>query len=418
MKHIYSSIDIGSDSIKIVVCELFKNKLNLLAASSYKSKGIKKGVIVDVELAKITIKQAFNEIEQMLGIRIHRVVASVPSYSAEYNLIKGEVSINNEDKVITNNDILNSLQVAISSSSTNNKELVTVLPIDYSIDNNSYINDPIGKIGNKLSTRAIMVTVPKKNLYSVVNLLENMGIEVVDISLNNIGDLYAFKNKSFDNKVGAIINVGGDITTVSLYNKGVIVKSSIIDMAGRDIDRDISYMYKVSEETANKIKTKFALAHKKNASVSEYYEAETEQGEKSRINQFEVSEVVMSRIEEILNLAKKELNLLTSKRIDYIIITGGTSNMVNIEYVANDVFDKDVNIGNIKMLGIRNNKYSSSIGNIVYFISKLKLKNKNYSMLSNSESEELAVVKKNSYNSSDSMLGKIFGYFFKDSDSE
>lgn len=418
MKHIYSSIDIGSDSIKIVVCELFKNKLNLLAASSYKSKGIKKGVIVDVELAKITIKQAFNEIEQMLGIRIHRVIASVPSYSAEYNLIKGEVSINNEDRVITNNNVLNSLQVAISSSSANNKELVTVLPIDYSIDDNSYTSDPIGKIGNKLSTRAIMVTVPKKNLYSVVSLLENMGIEVVDISLNNIGDLYAFKNNSFDNKVGAIINVGGDITTISLYNKGVIVKSSIMDMAGNDIDRDISYMYKVNEETANKIKTKFALAHKKNANVSEYYEVETTQGEKLKINQFEVSEVVMSRIEEILNLAKKELNLLTSKRIDYIIITGGTSNMVNIEYVANDVFDKDVNIGNIKMLGIRNNKYSSCIGNIVYFISKLKLKNKNYSMLSNSESEELAVVKKNSYNSSDSMLGKIFGYFFKDSDSE
>ena len=280
MKHIYSSIDIGSDSIKIVVCELFKNKLNLLAASSYKSKGIKKGVIVDVELAKITITQAFNEIEQMLGIRINRIVASVPSYSAEYTVIKGDIDINNEDKVITNDDVLKSLQIAISSSQSNDKELVTVLPIDYSVDDNSYIIDPIGRIGNKLSIRAIMVTVPKKNLYSVVGLLENIGIEVVDISLNNIGDLYSFKNKSFDNKIGAIINIGGDITTVSLYNKGVIIKSSIIDMAGNDIDKDISYMYKVNEETANKIKTKFALAHKKNANVSEYYEVETTQGEK------------------------------------------------------------------------------------------------------------------------------------------
>lgn len=416
MKHIYSSIDIGSDSIKIVVCELFKNKLNLLAASSYKSKGIKKGVVVDVELARITIKQAFNEIEQMLGIKINRVIASVPSYSAEYSLIKGTTEIDNEEKIITNNDILKSLQVAISSANKNNKELVTVLPIDYCVDDNAYVSDPLGMIGNKLSIRAMMVTVPKKNLYSVVGLLENMGIEVVDISLNNIGDLYAFKNKSFDNKVGAIINIGGDITTVSLYNKGVVVKSSIIDMAGNDIDKDISYMYKVNETVANKLKTKFALAHKKNSNVNEYYEVETDNGEKLKINQFEVSEVVMSRIEEILNLAKKELNLLTSKRIDYIIITGGTSNMVNIEYVANDIFANDVKIGNIKMLGIRNNKYSSSIGNIVYFISKLKLKNKNYSMLSSSESEELAVVRRSSHNSSDSMLGKIFGYFFKDNE--
>lgn len=412
MKHIYSSIDIGSDSIKIVVCELYKNKLNLLAASSYKSKGIKKGLITDIELASITIKQAFAEIEQMLGIKINRVVAPIPSYSAEYTLIKGNININSENKVITNNDILDSLQVAIKSAE-NNKELVTVLPIDYSVDNN-YVMDPIGMIGNNLTTRAIMVTVPKKNLYSVVGLLENMGIEVVDITLNNIGDLYAFKNKSFDNKMGAIVNVGCDITTVSLYNKGVIVKSSVIDMAGIDINKDIAYMYNVDMETAEKLKLKFALAHKKNANVSEYFEVENKNNEKIRINQFEISEVVMSRIEEILNLSKKELNLLTSKRIDYIIITGGTSNMSNFEYIASEVFDKNVNIGNIKMLGIRNNKYSSCIGNIVYFINKLKLKNKNYSMLTENESEELSIVRKNNYSSSDSMLGKIFGYFFGD----
>lgn len=416
MKHIYSSIDIGSDSIKIVVCELYKNKLNLLAASSYKSKGVKKGLIVDVELAGITIKQAFNDIEQMLGIKIKRVIAPVPSYSSEYSVIKGSSKILNENKVITNNDILNSLQAAIKNNIPNEKELVTVLPIDYSIDNNNYVSDPIGSIGNVLSTRAIMVTAPKKNIYSVVGLLENLGIEVVDISLNSIGDLYAFKNNTFDNKIGAIINVGGDTTTVSLYNKGVIVKNSIIDMGGIDIDKDISYMYNLDLESSNRLKLKFALAHKKNANVSEYYEIENKNGEKIKINQFEISEVVMSRIEEILNLSKKELNLLTSKRIDYIIITGGTSNMSNFEYIASEVFDKNVNIGNIKMLGIRNNKYSSCIGNIVYFINKLKLKNKNYSMLSEYEAEDLSAIKKSSYNSSDSMLGKIFGYFFGDND--
>lgn len=416
MKHIYSSIDIGSDSIKIVVCELYKNKLNLLAASSYKSKGIKKGLITDVELASISIKQAFNEIEQMLGIKIKKVIAPIPSYFAEYTVIKGDIKISNIDKVVTNDDILNSLQNAIKTTNISNKELVTALPIDYRIDNNNYVTNPIGMIGNILSTRAIMVTVPKKNLYSVVGLLENLGIEVVDVTLNNIGDLYAFKNKSFDNKVGAIINIGGDITTISLYNKNVIVKSSLIDMAGTDIDKDIAYMYNLDMETSNKLKLKFALAHKKNASVSEYYEVENKDGEKVKINQFEISEVVMSRIEEILSLSKKELNLLTSKKIDYIIITGGTSNMPNFEYIASEVFNKDINIGNIKMLGIRNNKYSSCIGNIVYFINKLKLKNKNYSMLNEIESEELSIVRKNNYSSSDSMLGKIFGYFFGDND--
>lgn len=408
MKHIYSSMDIGSDNIKIVVCELFQNKLNLLAASSFKSKGIKKGVITDVELASITIKQALSEIEQMLGLKLKKMIVSVPSYNANYSLIKGQIDVKNQ---VNGDDVLNSLQNGIKSSSLKDKELVTLLPIDYNLDN-TYVTDPIGLEGKKLTTRAIMVSAPKKNVYSVVGLLENIGIEVVDISLNNIGDLYAFKNKSFDNKVGAIINIGADVTTVSVYNKSVIVKSSIIQMGGNDIDKDLAYMYKVDIDDANIIKEKFALSHKKIANPNENFELKNDSEESIKINQLEASEIVMARVDEILKLAKKELNLLTSKKIDYIIITGGSSNMAGFEYIANDIFGKNVNIGNIKMLGIRNNKYSSCIGNIVYFISKLKLKNMDYSMLTEYESEILSTVKKDNYGDSDSMLGKVFGYFF------
>lgn len=408
MKHIYASLDIGSDSIKIVVCELFQNKLNLLAASSFKSKGIKKGVITDVELASITIKQAFNEIEQMLGLKLKKVIVSVPSYNASYSLIKGQVAINGH---VTSEDVLNSLQSGIKASVIQDRELVTVLPIDYNLDG-SYLLEPVGIEGNNLVTRAIMVTVPKKNVYSVVGLLENLGIEVSDISLNTIGDLYAFKNKSFDNKVGAIVNIGADTTTISIYNKSVIVKSSIIDMGGSDIDNDLAYMYKIDLDAANDIKHKFALSHKRLANPNENYEVKSSLGETIKVNQSEASEIVMARIDELLKLTKKELNLLTSKKIDYIIITGGTSNIAGFEYIANDIFGKNINIGNIKMLGIRNNKYSSCIGNIVYFIDKLKLKNVDYSMLTDYESNILSTVKKSNYSDSDSMLGKIFGYFF------
>ena len=133
-----------------------------------------------------------------------------------------------------------------------------------------------------------------------------------------------------------------------------------------------------------------------------------------KINQFELSEVVMSRLEEILNEAKKEINLLTSKKIDYIIITGGTSNMPGFEYIVRDVFGESANIGNVKMLGIRDNIYSSCIGNIVYFISKLKLKEKNYSMISDNEVYQMTSVNSKNLSTSDSMLGKIFGFFFSE----
>lgn len=415
MKHIYTSLDIGSNSIKIVVAELYHGKLNLLAASSYKSKGIKKGLITDVDLATESIKGALNEVEEMLGIGIKKVVVSVPSFNAEYSIIKGNIKISNPDSVVSSDDIISCLENACKSASFTSREMVTILPIDYTIDDKEAISNPKGMKCENLGCRAVLVTTPKKNVYSVVGLLESIGIEVVDISLNNIGDLYSFNNKNFEDKVGAIINIGSDTTNVSLYNRSILVKSSILNMGGKSIDNDISYMYKVDTNTACDLKLKFALAHKKNASVNDIVEVKTTTSEIVKINQFEISEVVMSRLEEILNEAKKEINLLTSRKIDYIIVTGGTSNMQGFEYIVRDVFGESANIGNVRMLGIRDNVYSSCIGNLVYFISKLKLKNKDYTMITDSEVYQMTSVSSKKVNTSDSMLGKIFGFFFTES---
>ena len=411
MKHIYTSLDIGSDSIKIVVCELYKNKLNLLAASSFKSKGITKGLITDVELACITLRQAFQEINEMFGIKINKVIASVPSYLADYSIIKGDIELNGEN--ITSNDVMKSLEVAIKSKKVNGRELVTVLPIDFRVDDQVSVKDPVGMRGRKLSSRAVIVSVPKKNAYSVIGVLDKIGIEVVDISLNNIGDLYSFKNNNFDTKLSAIINIGSETTSVSIYNKGVVVRSSIANYGGKLIDHDIAYMYKIDMDTAKKLKHKFAYASKKHASNNDTIEVKNRNNEDIKINQYEISQVVESRIEEILNSAKNDLNALTRKQIDYIIITGGTSNMAGFEYVASNVFGKEVNIGNIKMIGVRNNKYSACVGNIVYFISKLKLKGKNYTMVDDGDAEAMISIT-NTRNTPDSVLGKIFGYFFNE----
>lgn len=416
MKHIYSSVDIGSDTIKIAVCELYKGKLNLLAASSVKSNGIKKGLITDFEAASISMKNALNEIESMLGIKIKRVVVSVPSYFAEFMVVKGAIDITSEDGIITGDDVIKVLQNAMNQKLMPGKEMVTMLPIDFNIDDNEeHVSDPKGIVGKKLSARAVMATTPKKNIYSVVSLMDSVGVEIVDISLNPIGNSYAFRFKEMSSEIGAIIDIGAETTTVSLYNKGIIVKSSIIAMGGKNIDNDLSYIYKVNVNEARKIKEKFALAHKKYASASEMYEVQSE-NETIKINQFEASEIAMSRIEEILTLAKKEVNILTTRNVDYVIITGGTSNMAHFDYIAEDIFGKDVTIGDLKVVGVRNNKYSVCIGNIVYFINKLRIKGKDFTMVSSSDMEELETPKRGIINNitNETMLGKVFGYFFSE----
>ncbi|MFI3307986.1 MAG: cell division FtsA domain-containing protein [Mycoplasmatota bacterium] len=405
MKHVYTSVDIGSDTIKIVTCELSRNKLNLLASTSIKSNGITKGVITNLEAASESLKKGIIEIEQILGFKIKRVITTVPSYFANFNLLEEEIEIEN---IITGEDITKIIQNAVRNNLKPGKEMITALPIEFILDKNKIVKDPKNMEATKLGMKAILIDAPKKNIYSVVKLFDGLGIETVDISINSIGDYYAYKKPDMDKQVGVIINIGSQTTTVSLHNKGIVVKNTIVQIGDSNIDKGISYIFKTNDETTKKLKEKFALAHKKIANQHDYFELTN-----SKVNQFEVSEIVYEGLLEILNLAKKEISVLTSNHIDYVILTGGITNLNCFNYTADEVFNKKQTLGNINIVGLRNNKYSSSIGNIIYFISKLKLNGRNYSMISNKDMEDLSSNKKGFINgTSDSMIGKVFDYFF------
>lgn len=412
MRHIYTSIDLGSDSIKVVVCELFSNKLNLLAASSYKSRGIKNGLIIDPELAGESIKSAIKEIESMLGVQIKNVIAVVPSYHASFTAVQGKIEVNG---IVDGEDISEVLAAAYRMKKIENKEMVTMLPIDFGIDSDPKLKDPKNKETSLLSVRSIMVSVPKKNIYSVVGLLERLGLEVIDVTTGSIGDINTYKTKDNASLVGAIVNIGSDTTSISLYNKSIPIKNSIIGMGGKNIDNDIAYIYKLQLKDAVKIKETFALASSKYANASEYIEVSDKFGDIRKINQKEVSDISQSILEEILVLARKEINLLTKQPVDYIIITGGASSMANFEIVTQEVLGGIASIGNIRIPGVRNNKYATALGSIVYFVNKLKLKGIDYTMIDDEELDSYSSNHKGFVSiSSESMLGKVFGYFFNE----
>jgi cell division protein FtsA len=216
-----------------------------------------------------------------------------------------------------------------------------------------------------------------------------------------------------DKNIGAIINIGNQTTTVSIFEKGIILNSEIIPLGGKNIDNDLSYIYKVNKEESRKLKEVFAIANKQFAMASEIYDALDINKEEIKINQYELSEAVISRLMEILKLAKKQTTLLTNKEISYIIITGGMSEIPGMSSLIEEVFGKSARVGNIETMGIRDNRYSTVSGMIKYFYDKLGLRGKEYSMFNNEKEEELVSPKKNGLNiSSDSILGKVFGYFF------
>ena len=411
MEHVYSSIDFGSDTIKIVVCELYNNRLNLLAASSTKSKGIKRGLITDPKEARDSIENAFNEIQSMLGTEIKKVVTIIPSYNCEYKIIKGKTKVLGD--IITNKDMSNAYREGIKDSLKPGYEFATLMPIDFKINGKTIMEDPKDFPGDTLEGRAMSIMVPKKNLYSVVSILESLGKEVVDISITSVSDMSVFRDKQIDSGICSIINIGSQTTTISLYNKGVPVNTKILSMGGSDIDNDIAYMYKISKDEAKKIKEKFAFSTKRGANPKDIYETVDLDGKTIKINQLEVSEIIMYRVEEILSLAKKEINLLTNRQIKYIMFTGGASNLVNFELLAQDIFGTRATIGKVNLVGARNPKYSAALGNIIYFIGTLKLKGKDYSMLSERDMEILSSPNKHFIGTDgNTMLGKVFGYFF------
>ncbi len=406
MEHVYASIDIGSDSIKVVVSEFYHGHLNLLAATSEPSKGVKKGLIVEPKLAKESIIRALKGAEAMLGVRIKKIIATVPSHFASYKIIRGECAV--EGDLITSKDMVNSYKEGIRKNILPNEELVTIVPIDFKINGKTVMKDPKNFPGKSLVGRAMMVTVPKKNVYSIASIIESIGVELVDITVGSIGDTSAFKTEDFNDGLGAIINVGADTTMVSIFNKGIPAATKIIGSGGKTIDKDISYKYRISTVDARKIKETFALAHARGASKESYYETCNIENIPVKISQLDVSKIVESRLKEILSLAKSELEDLTNKQIKYIIVTGGISNMLDFEYVLNDVLIS-AKKGNVKLIGIRNNKYSTAVGNIIYFLNTLKLKGMDYSMFSE---EDMNALSSPASRNDETVLGKVFSYFF------
>ena len=411
MRKIIASLDIGNHTIKLVVGEIVRGKLNILVCVEAPARGIKKGFIINPESAIESLKDVFSKAEEQIGIKVKKVIVSVPSNGIECFLSEGYTSINNEDKVVRSNDIIRTLQSAVYNKVLDNRELVTILPTKFLINDTNVVDYPLSMHAEKLNVKAVVVTVPKKNVTPIINCLEKLDVQVVDVTINSLGDYYEFKDKKNSNEVGAVINIGASKTTVAIFNKGIITAAEVIDMGGDNIDYDLGYVYKINRKDALYIKETIALADKNMAQPNEAIIVEDKNGDKIKINQYSASEIVMSRLEEILNLAKKQINHLTKKEISYIIVTGGVTETAEFKNVVDYIF-KNAVIGEVKEIGARHNKYATAIGLIKYYDSRLKLRNRDFSIFSIEEQEELSGIHKKVNISENSILGKLFGYFF------
>lgn len=408
MKKIYTGIDLGSYAIKIVVSEYINGKFQVLASANVRSKGIKNGLITDIEEASLSLKKAKKEVEDQLGVEINQAIVSVPSDGIKFDIVSGSIDLNTIE-LVEAKQITDVLKEAMIGHIEENYELVTILPISFQIDDKEMVKDPKGMQGNKLSVKAVITTIPKYFLNQTMDLLKVCEIEAVDIGFHSLGDYYEVRNKEIDSEVVGIINIGYDTTEVSIFNKGIMIKDEKIEIGSKLIDLDIAKKYGVKKSVARYLKENFAVSNTRYADANDIIEISNKLGEDIAINQLEISETVETRLLEILKLAKKQISILTNREISYIIITGGISELAGFQYIVENVFDRRASTLNIGTIGVRSNVYSSVLGLIKYFHYKLELRGNSYSMFNDKQIENLISTKRKDNDAN--IISKVFSYF-------
>lgn len=410
MRKIISSLDVGSDTIKLVVGEFTGNRLHILGTSKIENRGMEAGKIVDSESVSKAIKKSVKQISANLGVSIEKAILGINPLNLKLTKSTSEVSIKNENSVVTGDDVSLVIKKCADGLIDEGYALIGVIPVEFGLDGDRYTKDPKGIVSSILKFKGIVITSPKDYVSKLLSTVESAGIKVIDIIPNALGDYAAFKNDMTEKSVGAIINVGYDTTSISIFNRGILTNNKTYKIGAHHIETDLAYIEKLDDTTSKAIYKDLCLATDELASPNEYRMATDLDGNTVRVNQLDVSAIAKSRIEEILNLAKKQINILTKKKISYIIILGGLTELRDFRIILESVLGQNVKIGALNMIGARDNSLSSAVGLQIYFEDKVALRGKEISTVNANE------INENSNGKSDikdnSLFSKVFGYFF------
>lgn len=413
MRKIMSSLDIGYASIKLIVAEINKKKLYVLTSSIVNNDAVKKDMTIDYDILEGIIKKLLSDAKEKLGIEIKKTLLTIPTDSASFTINRARIDIKNEDNLITVDDMIKVVNLSGKNVVQDNMELVNITPLYYTLDDSSKTDIPVNTFSRSLEVKSIITSSSKDDVYKYLKVLDNLGVSVVDISYDVVGNYFAFKSDDMDTTCGIIIDIGYLSTSISVYNKGVLVNTLKIKVGSLNVLKDISYVYKISLDSAKEVYKKLGLGSSKNANNLEKIELKDSNGDKLIINQVNLSEIIESRVQEILSMAKKQINTLTKRQISYIICTGGIANIGDFDLNVLEIFGKNARIGYINTIGIRDTRYASTFGLIKWYDYNAKLKNYDYSILNLEEQEEFSKEESEAKTSSNSIIGKVFDYFFE-----
>jgi len=370
-------LDIGTSKVVALVGEVREDgQLEIVGIGSHPSRGLKKGVVVNIESTVQSIQRAVEEAQQMAGCYIHSAYVGLAGSHIRSLNSHGIVAI--REREVTRADLDRVLDAAQAVAIPADQRVLHTLPQDYVVDNQEGVREPLGMCGVRLEAKVHVVTCAVNSAQNIGKCVRRCGLEVDDIILEQLASAYAVLTEDEKELGVCLVDIGGGTTDIAIFTEGAIRHTAVIPIAGDQVTNDIAMALRTPTQYAEEIKIRYACALANLAGAGETIKVPSVGDRPPReLSRQALAEVVEPRYDELFTLIQAEL-----RRSGYedmipagIVLTGGTAKMEGAVELAEEIFHMPVRLGvphSVKGLVdvVRNPIYSTGVGLLLYGLKK------------------------------------------------
>ena len=366
-------LDIGTSKVVAIVAELgLEGEIDIIGIGSHPSKGLKKGVVVNIETTVESIQRAIEEAELMAGCQIEQVYAGIAGSHIRGLNSHGIVAI--RDKEVFQADIERVIDAAQAVAIPADQKVLHVLPQEYVIDDQEGVKEPLGMSGVRLEAKVHLITCAVNAYQNIEKCIKKCGLEVEDIILEQLASGDAVLTEDEKDLGVCLVDIGGGTTDIAIFSEGAIRHTAVIPIAGDQVTNDIAMALRTPTPNAEEIKIKYACALGSLAQENETIKIPSVGDRSDRdLSRQALAEVVEPRYEELFSLVQAELRRSGFEDLVAagIVLTGGTSKIEGAIELAEEIFHMPVSLGKPKNVAglsdiVRNPIYSTAVGLLHY----------------------------------------------------
>lgn len=375
---IISGIDIGTSKITTIIGQYAdsEDKFNIIAVSSIPALGFRKGQIVNIDQASSTIVSSIESAERMAGFQLNSASISLSAPHIESINSHGVVAISNPNAEIDKNDIDRVIEAAKAIAVPTGKEIIHIIPIKYTVDGQEGVVDPVGMNGVRLEVEAHIILASSPSLKNLKKCLEEIGIKIDQLVYSGLATAKSALTETEKELGVALVDIGGSITTITIFNEGAPVYSSVIPIGAGNVTNDLAIGLRFSLEDAEKIKLKLNKIsdQKKYEDEIELSNFDIKSDDNRKVSiQTAINGIIKPRLEEIFHLIYEKIEASGFHQTipAGIVLTGGGAQTINIKEVCEKIIPLPLRIASPPKVGgiiddIINPGYSSSIGLLMF----------------------------------------------------